>query len=99
MAKELLPNGSVVLLKGADKRLMICGWYPMTGDTQMFDYASYLYPEGYIDAEQIYLFNHDEIERVDYIGFVDAEYQAFAAAVAEQMDSNTSLGESGKTNS
>lgn len=86
MTKELLPNGSVVLLKEADKRLMICGWYPITEEKQIFDYASYLYPEGYVDAEQIYLFNHDDIERVDYVGFVDAEYQVFAAAIAEQMD-------------
>jgi hypothetical protein len=86
MTKDLLPNGSVVLLKNADKRLMICGWYPMSKAEQVYDYASYLYPEGYIDSEQIYLFNHDDIERVDFIGFVDAEYQMFASAVSIEME-------------
>ena len=85
MEKVLLPNGSVVLLKNAEKRLMICGWYPVTEDGLEFDYLSHPYPEGYIDEDSTLLFNHKEIERIDFIGFVDAEYQIFASDVAKEI--------------
>ena len=62
MVKDLLPIGSVVLLTGAKKRLMIYGvnQKPEPGDIN--DYLGCIYPEGNISAEYTYLFNKDAIE-------------------------------------
>ena len=52
MAKQLLPNGSVVTLKGATKKLMTIGIeVEMEGDEKTYDYIAIPYPEGYIDSE------------------------------------------------
>ena len=47
MAKQLLPNGSVVTLKGATKKLMTIGIeVEMEGDEKTYDYIAIPYPEG-----------------------------------------------------
>ena len=57
MAKQLLPNGSVVTLKGATKKLMTIGIeVEMEGDEKTYDYIAIPYPEGYIDSETMFLF-------------------------------------------
>ncbi len=82
--KNLLPIGSVVLNKGADKKLMIIGILIETNGVR-YDYIGVLYPEGFVDAEKLFAFNHDDIEKVEYIGYMNAEYQLFRGAVEEQM--------------
>ena len=60
MAKfdELLPIGSVVRVKGAQRNLMICGRVvTRTGSDDIYDYVACLYPEGLIDASDLYFFN------------------------------------------
>lgn len=83
---ELLPIGSVVLLQGADKRLMIYGILQINAeDGKVYDYAGCLYPEGFIDDTSTYMFNHTNVERVDYLGYVDSEFQAFRMNIAEEL--------------
>jgi hypothetical protein len=84
---ELLPIGSVVLLKEGEKRLMIYGIKQVYGeDNQIYDYIGCLYPEGNIGEEYNYLFNHEDIERVDFVGFVDAEFQLFRQQLAKELE-------------
>lgn len=74
MYGDLLPIGSVVLLKGANKRVMIISRIQAMADTKaIYDYASCPYPEGIVDPENIIFFNRDDIERVYFIGFQDPE--------------------------
>lgn len=76
--KNLLPNGSIVLLKGGNTRVMIIGRIQRQVDTdKIWDYASCLYPQGFISADKLYLFNHDQIEKIYFIGFQDEEELAF----------------------
>ena len=42
-------------------------------DNMLFDYTACLYPEGYIDAQNMYLFNNEDIDTIYYIGMQDAE--------------------------
>ena len=82
MAKQLLPNGSVVTLKGATKKLMTIGIeVEMEGDEKTYDYIAIPYPEGYIDSETMFLFMQEDIENVSFVGFVDAQLQVFRTAV------------------
>ena len=88
MAKQLLPNGSVVTLKGATKKLMTIGIeVEMEGDEKTYDYIAIPYPEGYIDSETMFLFMQEDIENVSFVGFLDAEMQVFRTAL-EETDEN-----------
>lgn len=74
MHKNLLPIGSVVLLKGGEKRIMICGRIQANaGDGKIYDYSACYYPEGIVDPGNMFFFNQDGIERVYFIGFQDEE--------------------------
>lgn len=86
MIKDLLPIGSVVLLKGAKKRLMIYGINQKTENGDVYDYLGCLYPEGNISVEYTYLFNKDAIESVYFLGFVDPEFSICRQKLQESMD-------------
>lgn len=71
---KYLPLGSVVLLKGGSKRIMIYGRKQIQVGTDIqWDYIACLFPEGNINEEYTYLFNHDQIERVIFLGLQDEE--------------------------
>lgn len=74
--KNLLPVGSVVKLKGVDKDLAIMG-IMINSNGKHFDYVAVPSPEGYVDANTVCMFNHEDIESVEYLGFMDLEFQLF----------------------
>ena len=72
--KRFLPIGSVVLLKDADKRIMIVGAKQREVDTgKIWDYSACLYPEGIVSSDNLFLFNEEQIEMLFFIGFQDGE--------------------------
>ncbi len=72
--KNYLPIGSVVQLQGGNKRVMIYGRKQIEEKTGAeWDYIACLYPEGNINSEYTYLFNHHNIEKVFFLGFQDME--------------------------
>lgn len=80
--KNLLPVGTVVLNKDAEKKLMIIGILVENNGTR-YDYIAVPYPEGFINAETLYAFNHEDIQKVEFIGYMDAEFQLFRGTVAD----------------
>ena len=76
---KYLPVGSVVLLKDAKKKLVITGFmvYGAGDNKQVFDYSGCLYPEGVIDSNQTAVFNHNQIEKIIYLGYIDEEEKQF----------------------
>lgn len=84
--KDFLPIGSVVLLKNAEKKLMICGRVQIQeSDEQMFDYSACLYPEGMLSPDRIYLFNQEDIVRVYSLGLQDEEELEFRERIKEAL--------------
>lgn len=84
--KSLLPIGSVVLLNGGERRLMICGRVQTnvaTGET--YDYSACLYPEGIIDSKELFMFNNENIKKIFFVGFQDGEEFAFRQFMNEQL--------------
>ena len=75
MQEKYLPIGTVVLLKGGSKRVMITGFCSVDGSKSdvIYDYNGCLYPEGYLSSDQTCLFNHDQIDKIYYMGFIDEE--------------------------
>lgn len=79
MQEKYLPIGSVVLLKGGKKRLMITGYCMQTQEKPgvIYDYSGCIFPEGVIRSDITSVFNHDQIVRIDFTGFNDEESKAF----------------------
>lgn len=75
--KTFLPIGTVVQLQEAEKSLMIIGTMQATEDGTEYDYIGCVFPEGYIDDETFFLFNTEDIEKVHFVGCVNAESQAY----------------------
>lgn len=77
--KNLLPIGSVVLLKGGQKKLMICGIKQVDSDDddKEYDYLGIFYPEGHIGSKFQYLFDHEKIEKIFFRGYEDEERSEF----------------------
>lgn len=73
IGEKFLPIGTVVLLKGATKRVMITGFCGVEEgkDDKMWDYSGCLYPEGFLSSDQTCLFDHDQIEKIYHMGLKD----------------------------
>lgn len=86
MYNELLPIGSVVLLKGGNKRIMICGRVVVrAGEDHIYDYTACYYPEGIADPTNMQFFDHAAIERVYFMGFQDPEELQFHEKVLDTL--------------
>ena len=88
MEGKYLPIGSVVLLEGGTKRLMITGYCMQTAEQPgvLYDYSGCLYPEGLIRSDITSIFNHDQIKEIFFKGFDDAEGQDFRSSIVEDME-------------
>lgn len=85
MFKELLPLGSVVLLKGGVRKLMITGIKAATQEDpeNYFDYIGVLYPEGFMGDQGNFLFNHTDINDVIFCGYSNPEREEFLRFLEE----------------
>lgn len=86
---ELLPIGSVVILKDAVKKLMIYG----VGQTDLsedkeYDYIGVMYPEGNMGEGSQFLFNHTDIDKVYFRGFEDEERTSFIERLQQYYEEN-----------
>lgn len=86
MYGDLLPIGSVVLLKGEEKRFMIVSRIAaMQSSDAIYDYVACAYPEGITDSKMFYYFNRDDIDRLYFIGFQDGEELRFRTEVLGEL--------------
>lgn len=85
---RFLPLGTVVLLKGAKKRLMITGFCSFDEEKKdkMYDYTGCLYPEGIITSKQTALFDHSQIEKIFYLGLRDNEEIEFKKKLVTELN-------------
>ncbi len=72
---KFLPVGTVVLIKGSVKKIVLIARGVITlidGEQRYFDYGGCLYPEGLI-GDSILYFNHEDIQSVIHKGFSDED--------------------------
>ena len=82
--KDFLPIGSVVLLQGAEKRIMVAGVRQRDAETEkIWDYSAVLYPEGMVDSKNVFLFNTEQVEKIFFLGFQDSECLQFAEMISK----------------
>ena len=74
MEEKFLPIGTVVQLKNEEKNAMITGYLVFSKDSKdkIYDYSGCAYPIGVKD-DMTLGFNHDDIENVVYMGYVDED--------------------------
>ncbi|MDE5889044.1 MAG: DUF4176 domain-containing protein [Bacilli bacterium] len=77
MKKGLLPIGTVVLLEGGTKKVMITGYYSKAeGENKVYQYNGCIFPEGFM--ENVFcLFDQHQIEEVFYKGLENEEYENY----------------------
>lgn len=95
--EKYLPIGTVCLLKNAKKRVMVTGFAAKgkeTGD-KMFDYIGCLYPEGVISSDKNLLFNHDQIDKIFYMGYVDDEQKELMKKLKSYLAGNNATTNNG----
>lgn len=85
---RFLPVGTVVLLKGASKKLMITGFCSFDEEKKdkAYDYTGCLYPEGIISSKQMALFNHSQIEKIFFLGYQNEEEKEFKQKLVEEVN-------------
>ena len=85
MRDKYLPIGSVVLLKGGTKKVMVTGFCSIAEENQekIYDYCGCIYPEGYLSSDEICLFDHDQIAEISFIGFENEEEKEFKESLVE----------------
>jgi Uncharacterized protein conserved in bacteria len=70
---EFLPLGSIVVVRGNVKKLLIIARglaLTQNGEQRYFDYGACMYPEGLLGDQVIY-FNHDVIIKTVFTGYSD----------------------------
>ena len=78
MNNKFLPLGSVVLLKDANRPLVIIGYTVVEeGNNRVWDYLGCAYPVGVIGNDKNLLFQKQQIEKVLFIGFSNEEGKQF----------------------
>jgi len=72
--EDMLPFGSIVSLKGGTRKVMIIGVFQIAlENNKMYDYCGCAHPYGYLNSDDIFLFNHDKIEKIYFRGYSDEE--------------------------
>ncbi|MCD8395942.1 MAG: DUF4176 domain-containing protein [Lachnospiraceae bacterium] len=86
--REILPVGSVVLLKGGTKKIMIIGLLALDAEKQdkVYDYMGVVYPEGFLGKGSACMFNQDGIEKVYFRGYDNEENEEFRKVVRQVYD-------------
>lgn len=100
--EKYLPIGTVCMLKGGSKRVMIAGFCAMSEDSgdKVYDYSGCIYPEGFISSTQTCLFDHEQIDKVYFKGYVDEEEVEFKKKLdlfVKQYEANNGNTQTGST--
>ena len=86
--EKYLPIGTVAMLSGGNKRVMITGFCAMEGGDsgKIWDYSGCMYPEGFLSSDQTCLFDHEQIEEIYHLGLVDEEETEFKKKLKEIIE-------------
>ena len=92
--EKFLPAGTVVMLEGGTKRVMINGFCAIDPEEpkKMYDYSGVLFPEGALSSDQALLFNHDQIKETFHMGLEDEEYRKFNLRMKMLLEKITEQG-------
>lgn len=96
--EKYLPVGSVVLLNNGVKPVVIIGYKVSAVDgksyknskevsnSHVFDYCAVTYPEGLISSDVLCMFDHGDIFKLLYMGYVTDEMNVINQKLKEMGD-------------
>jgi len=87
---SMLPIGSIVYLKEGTSKIMILNRGPIIeqeGEHTMFDYSGCFYPQGLV-PENVFYFNHENIDDVVFEGYKDNEEDRFQKLFSDWKKDN-----------
>ncbi len=89
MPEKFLPIGTVCLLKDSTQMVAITGFCMKNESVpdKTFDYVACYYPQGVFDQNKNILFDHDQIVKILYMGFINEEERLFKQKVKEILAS------------
>ena len=86
--EELLPVGSIVLLKEAKRKVVIIGFAVVEdGSKEIWDYLGAPYPIGVLSNDKNLIFNRNQIEKVVFIGYSDDEDKDLRKEIDNSLES------------
>jgi len=87
MLNGLLPIGSVVLLNDSTKKVMIVGVCQrgVSNPDIIWDYVGVVFPEGFLAADKMFMFNNEQIQQIYAIGYQDGEQLLFKEKADKAM--------------
>ena len=89
MNDKILPLGSVVLLKGATKPIIVIGYLTMdSSNSKVWDYMACPYPVGVMGMDQNFVFQKESIEKVIFEGYQDEEGKKFLDDMKKYKEEN-----------
>ena len=77
MNNNLLPLGSIVKINGLDDKIMIIGVNQITKNKEKYNYRGCVHPYGYINSNNLLLFNNSDIIEIVFKGYFDEESKDF----------------------
>lgn len=85
-AEDWLPAGSVVLLQGATKSLMVMSRFVYDKAAgEYFHYCGVTYPEG-LGGSSLYFFNQDQVQVIAQKGYVDDYEKAYRETILDRLN-------------
>lgn len=96
---QILPIGSIVYLSGGNQKVVILNRGAIVSQDEnvvLFDYTGSEYPEG-LNPEQVYYFNHDDIDEIVFRGYSDLDEERFISLYEKWLLSEGAKFEKGKT--
>ena len=95
----MLPIGSIVYLSEGNQKIMVLNRGPLAeqnGKKVFFDYTGSLYPSG-LDVDEVYYFNHDDIDQIIFEGYQDDDEKRFVDLYEKWVKENEGKINKGKT--
>ena len=84
---KFLSIGSIVKLKKIDFDIMIIGFCVKAKDEEkIYDYLGCMYPVGLISKDEYLFFNHDDIDRVIYLGYTNELDKEYKSMLLKEME-------------
>ncbi len=88
--KKYMPIGSIVKIGDSFKNYMIMGFNPKV-DNKIYDYLACEYPFGLDSNHQSSVFNHNQIEKIFHIGFVNNQEKSFKSELLKSINNSDEL--------
>lgn len=91
--EKYLPIGTICTIDSTNRKYAIAGYFSLeyNSSVKMYDYIGIPYPEGLLLHNKVLSFNHEDILKVDFLGYSNESYELFNRKITEQTTEVDSL--------